>query len=211
MNEESIEIKTTLVNYKLYRLYVLLIGLSTVMFFVGMVVSDATPRRVHPSTIEGHMIFKHFKKSKFVVNNFEKLTGMGTATSVVSFVGILLFSSFAFRCFNRGFFNVNTLRVNVNGEVFYWREVSSLKFTINSAKVYGSRSAGQGFKNWIEFMKAGVAHRYEFYLKTWTMEDQLLKILREMNTSGIRAEVKIIEAKKSWLLKQLEELGIDPQ
>jgi hypothetical protein len=211
MIQEPIEIKTTLVNYRAYRTYIFLVYFSTFMFFVGMIVSDAKQHRVQPSTIEGHLIFKHFKKSKFIVNNFETLMNIGTATFVSSLLGMLLFSSFAFRCFNSGFFNINIVRVNVNGEIFYWQEISSLKVTINSPKAYGTRSAMQGFKNWIEFIKAGETHKYEFYLETWTMEDQLLKLLKEMNGMGIRAQVKVIDTKKIWFMKILEELGIDPQ
>lgn len=186
MNEKPIEIKTTLVNYNLYRLYIFLAYLSIVMLLVGMIVGDMKKHRVHPSTIEGHMIFKHFKKNSFVVKNFEILMNIGTATFVISLVGMVLSSSFAFKCFNRGFFNINMVRVNVNGEIFYWQEISSLNVTINSPKVYGTRTARQGFKNWIEFIKSGEKNRFEFYLETWSMEDQLQKLLKEMNGMGIR-------------------------
>jgi hypothetical protein len=205
------EVKTTLANYKLYRTYMILLYLSGFFGITGYIASDHTRYRTHPSKIENHLMFHHFSKSKFVVENYETLKNIGAAIYIVSIVAGLLFIHFAQRCFNRGFFKISQLRVNINGDIFQWQELTALNFTINSPKTYGNRSAKQGFQNWIEFVVKGKEHRYEFYLETWTMEDNLLKILEGIKTEHIKAQIKIIETKKSWFTKLVEELGIDPQ
>jgi hypothetical protein len=208
---QSPEVKTTLVNYRIYKVFVNLSLICYCLLFVGYVISDAQRHRVHPSKVENHLVFKHFSKNKSIVTNYERLRNIGVATFIISIVAAVLFFHFAQQCFNRGFFKVNQIRVNINGDIFQLQDCSSLKFTINSVKVYGKRSAKEGFRNWIEFVANGKEYCHEFYLETWTMEDSLLKLLEEIKAQHVNTEIKIIESKKSWFTKLLEELGIDPQ
>ncbi len=203
-----LEIKTSLVSYKKYRNWMSLFNLFVFVGCMGVLVGAPKMKSMQA---KDHMVFQYFSENRFIVNNIELLRNIGTGTAIIAFVTMLLTLHFAQQSFHQGFFNVNTVRVNVNGAIFHLQNIQSLKFTFNSPKVFGDRSAKQGFQNWIEFFQNGEKHKYEFFLKNTVMEDELLSLLEEIKNSYGSVEIKIIETQKSWFRKLQEELGIDPQ
>jgi hypothetical protein len=113
--------------------------------------------------------------------------------------------------YNRGFIKIGVDRLNADGEIYRWEETKSLKFNINSPKKYGKRSAREGFQNWVQFDSNGKTFRYEFYIETTVMEDQTMKVIDAIKSRFTEAKVEVVECKKAWYMRVLEELGIDPQ
>jgi len=205
------EIKTNLVSYRLFNRSMLILYFSGLLSIASWLVGDPDSRGHRNRKIENHIIFSHLKENKFVVNNYELLRRIGYGLCVISVIVMLFSVSYAHGCSNLGFFKLNRLRVNVNGEIFPLQKIQSLRFTINSPRVFGDRSEKQGFQNWIEFKDNGKQHRYEFFLKNTVMEDELLLLLEEIKNTYGSVDIKVIETKKSWFLKLQEELGIEPQ
>ena len=203
-----LEVKTSLVSYRRYRTWILLFYLCIFLPVTGLLVSNP---KLKSRQAKDHAIFQHFAENRFIVDNIDLLRNIGTGTGIVGFVALFLTFHFAQQSFYQGFFNVNTVRVNVNGAIFHFQKIQSLKFTINSPKVFGDRSAKQGFQNWIEFVDNGTMHKYEFFLKNTVMEDELLSLLEKIKNTYGSVEIKIVETQKSWFRKLQEELGIDPQ
>jgi hypothetical protein len=207
---EIYELKTNLVNYKVYITCFYLLFIFGFLVFASFAVADSDSRWIANRKIDNHMVFKYFSKNRFIVHNYDALRRVGTVTFFFSLAAGFIVFYISQRSFNLGFFKINISRVNINGEIFQWHEIASLKFTINSPKTYGERSARQGFQNWIEFMVNGKLHKHEFYLENMVMEDELLKLLEEIKKHSI-PEIKIIETRKLWFVKLAEELGIDSQ
>ena len=172
------EIETVLVSYRRYFSYLLLLLFLCFLFIASYAIYGGK----HSHGINTHVVFSLaiFSKNKFVHENYETIRSTALVLLLISFLAMFFAFLKVGNSFNLGFFKINSSRVNINGRIFQWPEVSSLQFTINSPKVFGERSAKHGFNNWIEFVREGKSHRYEFYLKTTAMEDLLLRLIPEI-------------------------------
>lgn len=138
--------------------------------------------------LSGAMVGQHSKgifassRNPVIVENLETIRTAAGILMVVSFLMIVYASFKISESFNGGFFKMNLQRINVAGRIFYWSEVSRVRFTLNITGVFGEREAKDGFKNWIEFMHQGATYRHEFYLKNAVMEANFLDLLPLIRT-----------------------------
>lgn len=212
--QDVTEVKTTLVSYKLYKIALRLAIAALVLWFLMHIVSDR-PRRsagvkIH-TEITSHPIFKHYKSNPFIKRNFDTIIDVAIVLSILFMLTSLILGLYATHTYNLGFIKIGVDRLNANGDIYRWEDIKSLKFTINSPKMYGKRSAREGFQNWVQFDSNGKTFRYEFYIKTTVMEDQTMKVIDAIKSRFTEAKVEVVECKKAWYMRVLEELGIDPQ
>ena len=168
---DGAEINTELVSHRLYKI--------CLVWFWSFVVLATFSGVVAGKRSKG--IFAH-STNEFIVENLETIRIVASISMWISFLVIGFVCYKISKSHNLGFFKANLSRVNINGNIFQWLEVTSLKFTINSPKVFGERSAKHGFNNWIEFVSDGKTYSYEFYLKTTVMEGSLLELIPNITT-----------------------------
>ncbi len=212
--QEVTEVKTTLVSYKLYKIVLRLAIAAIVLWFLMHIIGDHPRRSARASIhteIASHPIFKYFKSNPFVKRNFDTMIDVAIWLSIFLMITIPILGIYLLSIYNRGFIKIGVDRLNANGAIYRWEELKSLKFIINSPKMYGERSAREGFQNWIQFESKGKVLRYEFYIKTTVMEDHTMKVIDSIKNRFADTKVEVVECKKPWYLRILEELGIDPQ
>ncbi len=181
MNVDSLNVKTVLVNYRSYKFYA---SINWVFIFLF-----ATSGGIVGSHSKG--ILAH-SANEFVQQNLEIIRTIGVFSMVVSLFMVGFVGYKTSQSFNLGFLKMDLVRLNLNGNIYKWSEISSLKFIVNSPKEFGERSAKHGFGNWIEFVSDSKTHKYEFYLKTQAMEDLLVELIQQIQTLNGKPDLTLV-------------------
>lgn len=172
MKGEKLEVTTKLVNYSKSRLY-----LQLMWTFAAMAIFACLLAGRQTNGLLGTM------DNNYIQQNLQSLLQLATVAIFMRFLLAGFAGSKVTHFENLGYLKMNADRANVNGVIFNWSDISALRFNINSPKVFGERSAKNGFRNWIEFTASGSLHRHEFYLETQKMEDTLLELIQEIRAA----------------------------